>query len=174
MDEKKTNSSYQQLYSELMKYALSTHERNKRRIKYGTIVLLLFPVVLLFIRWITDSDKVVFLLVWVIGLILIAFYLIGVEYLDASIQKKLNEMISRETEPDGIRDTEIYKKYRREMDSGLIRRSNLSKKVEEKIEDRRDHDKEMEPEAAAEAVQEPGPEGPGRAADVTGKEGDGI
>ena len=112
MDEKKTNSSYEQLYSELVTYALSIHDRNKRRIKYGSLGYLILPVVLFLIRWITDSDKVVFLIIWIIGVFILSIYLIGVEYLDASIQKKLKEMTNREAEFDNLLESGLYEKYK--------------------------------------------------------------
>lgn len=40
-------------------------EKNKRRIKISGIVLVILPVVLGFIRWLTDSDKTVFLIIWI-------------------------------------------------------------------------------------------------------------
>ncbi len=48
------------------------------------------------IRWLTGSDKAIFLLIWVLCMFAVSIYLIGVEYLDDSVQKKLKEMTDRE------------------------------------------------------------------------------
>ena len=63
-------------------------EKNKRRIKISGIVLLILPVVLGFIRWLTDSDKTVFLIIWIMFMFLIAVYLISIEYLEHYLNKR--------------------------------------------------------------------------------------
>ena len=98
------DTRYEHLYTEMVTYALTLHEKNKKRIKIGTISLLVLPVVLATIRWLTDSDKLVFLLIWVLCMFMIAAYLIGVAYLDESIQKKLAELTGREEDFDGLID----------------------------------------------------------------------
>ena len=77
-----TDNRYEQLCSKIQDFELQMHERNRKRIKYGIITLFLLPIVLGLIRWLTDSDKLIFLLIWVLCLFLLACYLIGVEYLD--------------------------------------------------------------------------------------------
>lgn len=106
MQNNSQDNRFEQLYDDMRAYALDLHERNKNRIKYGTILLILLPLILGLIRWLTDSDKVLFLLIWVLCLFLVAAYLIGVEYLDYSIQKKLTEMTDKETEFDDLLGTE--------------------------------------------------------------------
>ena len=91
-----TDNRYEQLCSNIQDFELQMHERNRKRIKYGIITLFLLPIVLGLIRWLTDSDKLLFLLIWVLCLFLLACYLIGVEYLDHSIQKKTEEMMDME------------------------------------------------------------------------------
>ena len=91
-------------YRDLSSYAHELHEKNKKRVKVSGIVLILLPVVLGLIRWLTDSDKLVFLLIWVLCMFMIAAYLIGVAYLDESIQKKLAELTGREEDFDGLID----------------------------------------------------------------------
>ena len=145
MDEKKMNSSYEQLYSELLAYALSIHDRNKRRIKYGSLGLIILPVALFLIRWITDSDKVVFLILWIIGMFILGIYLIGVEYLDASIQKKLKDMTDMEAEFDSLIETDqLYEKYMEIASSGKAGRRPLSAKIRKRIEELHAHNIEVE------------------------------
>ena len=96
--ESRTEDRYEQLYTDMLSFGLDLHEKNKRRIRIGTIVLLLLPVILGVIRWLTDSDKAIFLLIWVFCMFALSIYLIGVEYLDDSVQNKLSEMTDREAD----------------------------------------------------------------------------
>lgn len=155
MDEKKTNSSYEQLYSELVTYALSIHDRNKHRIKYGSLGYLILPVVLFLIRWITDSDKVVFLIIWIIGVFILSIYLIGVEYLDASIQKKLKEMTNREAEFDSLLESGLYEKYK-EGSSESGRRGLFSARIRKRIDELHEHDIDVDPEDVPEEAEKEG------------------
>ena len=102
MDMNPQDNRYEQLYEELRSRADSLHQRNKNMIKYGSIGMLVLPVVLFIVRWLTDSDKMVFLLVWIFSLFALAAFLIGVEYLDSRIQKTLREMTNREEEFDDL------------------------------------------------------------------------
>ena len=102
MQNRTQDNRYEQLYSDMRDYALHLHERNKKRIRCGTIALLALPLILGLIRWLTDSDKILFLMLWVLCMFIICGYLIGVEYLDHSIQKKLKDLTDREEEFDGL------------------------------------------------------------------------
>ncbi len=62
--------------------------KNKRRIKISGIVLVILPVVLGFIRWLTDSDKTVFLIIWIMFMFLIAVYLVSIEYLEHYLKNR--------------------------------------------------------------------------------------
>ena len=96
--ESRTEDRYEQLYTDMLSFGLDLHEKNKRRIRIGTIVLLLLPVILGVIRWLTGSDKAIFLLIWVFCMFALSIYLIGVEYLDDSVQNKLSEMTDQEAD----------------------------------------------------------------------------
>ena len=96
MENKTQDNRYEQLYTEMWEYTEQLHRRNKSRIKYGTIVLILLPLILGLIRWLTDSDKTFFLLIWVFCMFLLSAYLIGVEYLDHSVQKKMEKLTDHE------------------------------------------------------------------------------
>lgn len=102
MKTESADNRYEQLYSNMHELAQHLHERNKKRIRYGIVVLFLLPLILGLIRWLTDSDKILFLIIWVLCLFLVAIYLIGVEYLDHTIHKKMDEMTDRETEFDDL------------------------------------------------------------------------
>ena len=92
------DSRYEQLYEGLLRRADWLHELSKKQVKYGSIALLALPVVLFLVRWLTGSDKVLFLLLWVLGIVVISAYLIGVEYLDHIIRKSVDQ----EAEFDGL------------------------------------------------------------------------
>lgn len=100
MDNK--NENYGKLYNEMADYAERFHEKNKKRIRIGIVMLFVLPVALGLIRWLTDSDKIVFLLIWVISMFILSAYLISVEYMDDSIQRKLTELTDREAEFDDL------------------------------------------------------------------------
>ena len=102
MENTPQDNRYEQLYEELRSRAKSLHQRNKRMIKHGSIGMIVLPIGLFIIRWLTDSDKMVFLLVWILCLFALAAFLIGVEYLDSRIQKALREMTDREEEFDNL------------------------------------------------------------------------
>ena len=96
--ESRSEDRYEQLYTDMLSFSLGLHERNRQRIRIGTVILLLLPVFLGVIRWLTGSDKAIFLLIWVLCMFAVSVYLIGVEYLDDSVQKKLKEMTDREAD----------------------------------------------------------------------------
>lgn len=78
-------------YKKLRSYVSDLHEKNKRRVKISGIILIILPVVLGLIRWMTDSDKFAFLILWLICMFAISAYLVSVEYLDYVLSKKLKE-----------------------------------------------------------------------------------
>ena len=96
MTDREKDLQYEQLYTQLLSRSEILHENNKKRIRYGVILLLLLPFILGFIIWITDSNKIVFLILWIICMFAISVYLISVEYLDDSIKKTLEEVTERE------------------------------------------------------------------------------
>ena len=104
------NKKYEKVYSELLEFVINLHERNKKRIKYGKIFLVILPIILVFIRLFTNGDKVVFLIIWVITMFMAAVYLIGIEYLDESIKKKLSDMTDKEMELDSLLEDPKLKK----------------------------------------------------------------
>lgn len=51
--------------------------------------------IFLFLLFWTESNKVVFLILWIVSLFLLAAYLILVEYMDYNLQEKLSEITTR-------------------------------------------------------------------------------
>lgn len=98
MDNNPQNNRYEQLYEGLRSRAAWLHDRNKTMIKYGSIGMLVLPVILFTVRWLTHSDKMVFLLIWIFCLFGLAAFLIGVEYVDSVMKKTMRSMTDREEE----------------------------------------------------------------------------
>ena len=78
---------YEKLYAELLTQTELLHQSNKRRIRRGLWGLLVMPLVMAVLLWLTDSSRIVFLLIWVLGMFVLSAYLITVEYLDSSWKK---------------------------------------------------------------------------------------
>ena len=98
MDRNRQDIRYEELYNRLLERGMALHENNKRRIRAGLIFLGVFTVLMILIRLITDSDRVVFMILWVVGMFAASIYLISVEYIDDSIQKTLEEVSDREAD----------------------------------------------------------------------------
>ncbi len=97
MDDRQ-DSRYEELYQQLLERGLDMHLHNKRRIRNGMILLLLLPVILGVILWVTGSDKIVFLIIWVLCMFALSIYLITIEYIDDSVEKTLEEVTDREAD----------------------------------------------------------------------------
>ena len=102
MDKNPQDNRYEQLYEGLRTRAEHLHERNRSMIKWGSIMLIVLPVILLIVRWLTDSDKMVFMLIWIFCLFALAAFLIGVEYLDHTVSRNVKEMTGGEEEFDSL------------------------------------------------------------------------
>ena len=91
-------------YGNLNAYVSEFHEKNKKRIRNSGIVLILLPVILGLIRWFTDSDKIVFLFIWVLCMFAIGTYLISVEYMDHRVRQKLEDITGADDDLGGLLD----------------------------------------------------------------------
>ena len=78
----KQDRHYEDLYRRLRERGETMHMNNKKRIRIGLIVLALLPAILIFIRWATDSDRVVFLIIWVLCMFAACIYLISIEFIE--------------------------------------------------------------------------------------------
>lgn len=95
---KKQDRHYEELYNKLLERSEAMHRSNKKRIRIGLILLAVLPFIMIGIRWLTDSDKAIFLIIWVILMFAICIYLISVEFIDNSIQKTLREVTEKEAD----------------------------------------------------------------------------
>lgn len=80
------------LYGKLLMYAEQRHQDNKRRIRHALISLFVIPFVLLIIMLLTDSSRIVFLLIWIFCMFIVAAFLIFIAYFDNQLQAMLNEL----------------------------------------------------------------------------------
>ena len=91
-------------YGNLDTYVREFHDKNKKRLKVSGIVLILLPVVLGLIRWFTGSDKILFLFIWVLCMFIISAYLVSVEYLDHTVQKRMKDIMGNDEDLGGLLD----------------------------------------------------------------------
>ena len=102
MTDQSKDIKYEQLYTQLLERGEMLHENNKKRIRRGLIFLVILPVILGLILWITGSSKIVFLIIWILCMFATCAYLISIEYLDDSVQKTLTEVTDREADFDAL------------------------------------------------------------------------
>lgn len=83
--------TYEQLYAKMSAYEQHIHEMNQKRIKFAIRCFLIIPSCFLAALFLTGSNKIVFLILWIISLFGLSIYLIAVEYMDYLLQMKLKE-----------------------------------------------------------------------------------
>ena len=98
---------YDKMYEMLADYEQKIHEKNQKRIRIGLKCILIIPLIFLALLFFTESNKVVFLILWIVSLFVLAAYLIIVEYMDYNLQEKLNELKDEEHEVDALIGQEI-------------------------------------------------------------------
>ena len=117
----RNDRNYEELYTELLGRGEMLHESNKRRIRRGIITLVILPFILEFIRWITDSDKVVFLIIWILIMFVLSAYLISIEYLDYTVEEALKDVTDIEADFDGL------------LPKPELRRADLHERISERF-----------------------------------------
>ena len=98
---------YEQMYEMLVTYERKIHYKNQKRISIGLKCIIIIPLIFLFLLFWTESNKVVFLILWIVSLFLLAAYLILVEYMDYNLQEKLSEINDEGTRVDSLIGLEI-------------------------------------------------------------------
>lgn len=114
MGEKKKNArkineaeaeKLQLMYEQLMGYQQKIHMQNQKHIRIGIRCMVIIPLIFLVLLFLSDSSKIVFLVLWIASLFFIAVYLVVVEYIDYNLQQKIGEISGKEkTEYDGLVD----------------------------------------------------------------------
>ena len=164
MDRNNQDIRYEDLYNRLLDRGMALHESNKKRIRVGLVLLGLFTVLMILIRLITDSDRVVFMILWVVGMFIISIYLISVEYIDDSIRKTLEDVSDREADfgvllPDSeqVREkvqTRLQEKHEEIQSHIQERHEEIQSHIQEKHEEIHAHYKELRREKAPESEDE--------------------
>lgn len=85
-------------------YYEKEHKRNKDRIKYGIIAMLIIPIIVLILLFVVNSSKVIFLVMWIASLFIISGYLIAIEYKDYNMTENLKGIIDN-SDSDALIDT---------------------------------------------------------------------
>ena len=80
------------LYGKLLMYAEQVHQGNKRRIRHGLVSLIVIPIVLMVVLLLTESSRIVFLLIWIACMFVVAAFLLYVAYSDWMLQTTINEL----------------------------------------------------------------------------------
>lgn len=83
------NEQFRKLFQQLVREEEQLHEENQRRIKAGIQCLFWVPALFLILLLLTDSEKAIFLVLWIVSLFVIASYLIYIEYLDFQSKERL-------------------------------------------------------------------------------------
>ena len=91
-------------------YYEKEHKRNKDRIKYGIIAMLIIPIIFLILLFVVNSSKVIFLVMWIASLFIISGYLIAIEYKDYNMTENLKGIIDN-SDNDALIDTTKVIKY---------------------------------------------------------------
>ena len=114
----KKEDRFEEMYQKLIDYEQQIHAKNHTRIKIGLRCIILIPLIFLILLFWTDSNKVVFLILWIASLFALAVYLIGVEYMDYNLQETLRELGGEE---DGRKpDTLIGEKAEEKPDEEYL------------------------------------------------------
>lgn len=89
---------YKRLFEQLVKEEEQLHRENQKRIRTGIQCLIWIPLVFLALLFLTESEKVIFLLLWVVSLFIISGYLIYIEYIDFRAQERLHRFTDQDNQ----------------------------------------------------------------------------
>ncbi|MDY3888796.1 MAG: hypothetical protein SOZ17_06295 [Agathobacter sp.] len=92
MKKEKKVKDLERMYYLFAEYENSVHEQNLKKIRIGIRCIWIVPAIFLLLMLFTGSSKIIFLVLWIVSLFGISVYLIGVEYSDYQLQKKINEI----------------------------------------------------------------------------------
>ena len=92
---------YHQLYYRLLEEVAALHKANQQRIRTGMRALVIVTVGLLLLMFLAEGNRVFTLILWILSMFALSAYLIGVEYMDYELQKKLRDITQEEQETLG-------------------------------------------------------------------------
>lgn len=99
MSKKRIKDNKPDIYGELVDFQDRLHAQNLKRIHIGLLCVLIIPMIFLALMFITDSNKVIWLILWIVSLFAISAYLIVVEYGDYNLQHRINSITGSDAEP---------------------------------------------------------------------------
>lgn len=98
-----SSKSYHELYDRLVSEVTALHQANRRRISRGLMGMIIVLFLYLILLFVTQGEKVIILLLWIITMFALSAYLIAVEYLNYELKKKLQ--VITQTEHDFFSET---------------------------------------------------------------------
>lgn len=114
------------LYGKLLMYAEQLHQGNKRRIRNGFISLVIIPIILICVCVLTDSSRIVFLIVWIACMFVVAAFLMFIAYFDWQLKSILDELaLDEEKELDSL----ITLKYTHKINDVIKKRTEAELKT---------------------------------------------
>ena len=121
---------YEEIFQKVLDYEQTLHEKNRKRIKIGLKCIWIVPLFFLALLFLTGSNKVIFLILWIVSLFALSIYLIVVEYMDHNLQEE--GTIEAVTPADFDRAAQIIRKTREMIGEGLNSPAETQAEVTEK------------------------------------------
>lgn len=90
-------SAYEKLYRDLIESLEEMHRNNIRRTSAALKSLVIIPSIFLILLFLTNSNKTIFLVLWIVSMFIIATVLIVIEYQDYKLQKMFKKAEDDET-----------------------------------------------------------------------------
>lgn len=100
-------TAYEKLYTDLVEALEEMHRSNVRRTSAALKSLLIVPTVFLILLFLTNSNKTIFLVLWIVSMFVIAVILIVIEYQDYKLRKMFKKTEESEiTLVEALKDEE--------------------------------------------------------------------
>ena len=99
--------NYEEIFQKVLDYEQALHEKNRKRIKIGLKCIWIVPLFFLALLFLTGSNKVIFLILWIVSLFALSIYLIVVEYMDYNLQEKIMELKGEEGDLKAVTPTDF-------------------------------------------------------------------
>ena len=133
--------NYEEIFQKVMDYEQALHEKNLRRIKIGLKCIWIIPLIFLVLLFWTGSNKVIFLILWIVSLFAISIYLITVEYMDYNLQEKIMELKGEKGEIETVapadfdRAVQLLRDTRERIGQGLNAKAETEPEEETQAEE---------------------------------------
>ena len=91
-----SEEKFHHLYDRLLEEVAALHRTNQHRIRVGMRALVVVTLGLMLLMFLAEGNKVFTLILWILSMFALSAYLIGVEYMDYELQKKLRDITQDE------------------------------------------------------------------------------